>query len=132
LWYNEPWMIQIGPHVWKSFLKIVPRGSNLPVVIARLASQDAKFIHDILSQTIESIHADLDPEEQRQAISDMLDRVEKRADQSGDSKLRNTDFNELRDDFGIDYGDDDYGDDDYGDDDYGDDDYGDDDDYDYS
>lgn len=73
---DEPWLIQVGPHIWRSFLKIIPKGSDLAMVVAKLATKDPKFIHDLLSQTIEEVHGDRDPVNQRQAIQDMIDEIE--------------------------------------------------------
>lgn len=73
---DEPWLIQIGPHIWRSFLKIVPKGSDLAMIIAKLATKDPDFIHDLLSKTIEEVHANRDPLAQRQALQDMIDEIE--------------------------------------------------------
>ena len=73
---DEPWLIQVGPHIWRSFLKIVPKGSDLATVVAKLATKEPQFIHDLLSRTIEDLHRDMDPVEQREAIQDMIDEIE--------------------------------------------------------
>ena len=73
---DEPWLIQVGPHIWRSFLQIVPKGSDLAMIVAKLATKDPKFIHDLLSQTIEAIHSGGDATAQRQALQDMIDDIE--------------------------------------------------------
>jgi len=73
---DEPWLIQVGPHIWRSFLKIVPRNSDLANIVMKLAMKDPKFIHDLLSKTIEEVHFNRDPVEQREAIQDMIDEIE--------------------------------------------------------
>lgn len=77
---DEPWLIQIGPHIWRSFLKIVPKNSDLATIVAKLATKDPDFIHDILSKTIEEVHANRDPQVQRQALQDMIDDIEEYTD----------------------------------------------------
>lgn len=73
---DEPWLIQVGPHLWRSFLKIVPKGSDLATVVAKLATQDPKFIHDLLSQSLEELHLDRDPAKQRQALQEIITDIE--------------------------------------------------------
>lgn len=73
---DEPWLIQVGPHIWRSFLKIVPKKSDLATIVAKLATKDPKFIHDLLSQTLEDLHQERDPAEQRQIMQDMMDDIE--------------------------------------------------------
>lgn len=84
---DEPWLIQVGPHIWRSFLKIVPKGSDLAMVVAKLARQDPKFIHDLLSQTIEELHQGRDPANQRQILQDMIDEIEDYAGEDIDDIL---------------------------------------------
>jgi hypothetical protein len=69
---DEPWLIQVGPHLWRSFLKIVPQGSQLATVVASLAQQDPKYIHDLLAKTIEAIHRGEDPAEAREDLARLL------------------------------------------------------------
>jgi len=72
---DEPWLIQVGPHLWRTFLKIVPKG-KLVNVVAELASKEPKYVHDLLSKTIEAIHSGNDPVEAREAINDMMEEIE--------------------------------------------------------
>lgn len=74
--HDEPWLIQVGPHLWRSFLKIVPSGHPIVNIVSKLAAKDPKYIHDLLSKTIESVHNNDDPVEQRQALIDMMDELE--------------------------------------------------------
>jgi hypothetical protein len=78
---DEPWLIQIGPHLWEAFLKIVPRGHQLVDIVANLAAKDPKFIHDLLAQTIEAVHGAQDPEEQRMILSQMMEELEDHEDE---------------------------------------------------
>jgi hypothetical protein len=73
---DEPWLIQVGPHLWRSFLKIVPDNSRLAETVARLASKDPKYVHDLLSRTIEAIHADSDVSNIKDELRKLIDEVE--------------------------------------------------------
>lgn len=78
---DEPWLIQIGPHLWRSFLKIVPKNSDLATVVARLAQQDPKWIHDLLSNTLENVHAGRDLTTQKEQLQEIIDEIEEYVDE---------------------------------------------------
>lgn len=71
----EPWQIQIGTDLWKSFLKIVPKDFPLSEVIPALSQQDPKFIHNLLSNTLEAIKRNEDPAESREILRNMLEEL---------------------------------------------------------
>jgi hypothetical protein len=73
---DEPWLIQIGPHLWTSFLKIVPEHSRLAETIAKIAKRDPNFIHDLLSRTIEAVHSDSSVENIKEELRELIDEVE--------------------------------------------------------
>jgi hypothetical protein len=73
---DEPWLIQVGPHLWRTFLQIVPKGHELANVVATLARQEPDYIHKVLSQTIEAAHAGEDPVATKQALIDLMDELE--------------------------------------------------------
>lgn len=108
----EPWMIQVGPELWDAFLKIIPRGSSIATVVSTLARKEPKFVHDLLSNTVEAVLAERDPAEQREILKDMLSEVTNAQDDiaysdedSDDESWRGEDYNS-EDQFGSD---DDYG-----------------------
>lgn len=70
---DEPWFIQVGPHIWRAFLKIVPKGHDLASVVAEVAAQPPKWIHNLLSQTIEAVHRGEDPAEARAALEELME-----------------------------------------------------------
>lgn len=73
---DEPWLIQVGPHLWRTFLKVVPKGTKLVDVVARLAKKDPKYVHDLLSDLIETVHGGEDPAHIRSAIEEMINDIE--------------------------------------------------------
>lgn len=73
---DEPWLIQVGPHLWRNFLKIVPEHSRLAETIAKIAKKDPNFIHGLLSRMIEAIHSDSDVENIKTELRDLIDEVE--------------------------------------------------------
>lgn len=95
---DEPWLIQVGPHLWRAFLKIVPKNSNLALVVAKIAMTEPEFIHDILSKTIEAVHSGEDLSAIKSAIAEMVEDIEEELD---------LDLTSVDDDFGEDpeYGD---------------------------
>jgi len=73
---DEPWLIQIGPQLWRAFLKIVPRGHSLSDVVATLAVQEPKLIHKLLSDTLESLKSGQDPAGPREALTELMAQLE--------------------------------------------------------
>tara|TARA_R110000751_G_scaffold45637_2_gene103395 strand:- start:409 stop:2853 length:2445 start_codon:yes stop_codon:yes gene_type:complete len=74
--HDEPWLIQVGPHLWDAFLKIIPKNHQLADVVANLAAKEPEFIHDLLSKTIEAVHSANDPQEQREILAQMMDKLD--------------------------------------------------------
>ncbi len=81
---DEPYLIQIGPHLWRSFLKVVPKDSKLANVVARLATKEPQFVHNLLSELIENIHNNQDPANVRKALEELVAEVEEETDIDGD------------------------------------------------
>lgn len=53
---DEPWLIQVGPELWRRFLKVyssIKGMPQLPDVIASLARQDPDTVHQIVSAVLE-------------------------------------------------------------------------------
>lgn len=73
---DEPWLIQVGPQLWRAFLKIVPKGHSLADVVATLAVQEPKLIHKILSDTLESLRLGEDPAGPREALTELMVQLE--------------------------------------------------------
>lgn len=73
---DEPWLIQVGPQLWRAFLKIVPRGHSLADVMSTLAVQEPKLIHKLLSDTLESINSGQDPAGPREALTELMVQLE--------------------------------------------------------
>lgn len=71
----EPWQIQVGTELWKAFLKIIPRGFPIHEIIPILSRQSPKFIHDLLSDTLDDIRSNRDPENARRVLSNMVNEL---------------------------------------------------------
>ncbi|MFW9872496.1 MAG: hypothetical protein ACFFG0_05280 [Candidatus Thorarchaeota archaeon] len=63
---DEQWLIQIGPELWRKFLKVVPEDIPLANIIAELSKQPPDIVNDIISKVIE------DPENARQTFYEIL------------------------------------------------------------
>lgn len=73
---DEPWLIQVGPQLWKNFLKVVPESSRLAETVAKIAMKDPDYIHNLLSRTIEAIHSDSSVDDIREELRELIDGVE--------------------------------------------------------
>lgn len=101
---DEPWLIQIGPQIWRTFLSIVPKGHDLVTIVAQLARQEPDYIHKVLSQAIEAVHRGADPTEAKQAMMELMDQLE---EHTGEDLFDADDYSEFKDDYDDDY--DEYG-----------------------
>lgn len=95
---DEPWLIQIGPQLWRAFLKIVPRGHSLADVVATLAVQEPKLIHKLLSDTLESIASNEDPAGPREALTELMVQLEDETP----AQFDRDDYSEIDDEYGDD------------------------------
>ena len=50
---DEPWLIQIGPELWRRFLKVIPKGANISELIAAFGELKPKQIHKIIDAVID-------------------------------------------------------------------------------
>jgi rubrerythrin len=63
----EPWQIQIGPELWRRFLKALPRtGYKLADVIYKLSLQEPDELHEIIELIID------DPQKGSEALAQIL------------------------------------------------------------
>jgi len=52
---DEPWLIQVGPELWRKFLKIIDGlDDSLQNIIRKLSSQSPEVVHDIVLQLVEN------------------------------------------------------------------------------
>jgi hypothetical protein len=51
---HEPYLIQVGPELWRQFLKVKPKGVSLADVVAALAVQEPDHLHKIITAVIDS------------------------------------------------------------------------------
>lgn len=50
---DEPWIIMIGPALWRKFLAVVPKGVKLAEVISQFAKETPENVYRIISQVIQ-------------------------------------------------------------------------------
>lgn len=50
---DEPWLIQIGPELWRRFLKIIPKGADISQLMATFGELNPKQVHDIIDAVID-------------------------------------------------------------------------------
>jgi putative NIF3 family GTP cyclohydrolase 1 type 2 len=92
---DEPWLIQVGPQLWRAFLKIVPRGHSLAEVVAKLAAKEPKLIHKLLSDTLESIKSGEDPAGPRETLTELMAQLEEETPAEFDK----SDYEQIEDEF---------------------------------
>jgi hypothetical protein len=63
---DEPWLIQVGPELWRRFLKVAPRKAALAQVVAVLATKEPDEVHDILMAVVEN------PDKAKQMLEDLV------------------------------------------------------------
>lgn len=51
---HEIWLSQVGPELWRNFIKVVPKGVTLAGVVAELASLPPKQVNEILTFAVEN------------------------------------------------------------------------------
>jgi len=51
---DEPWLIQVGPSLWRKFLQVVPKGVSLSAVVAAFSEEDPKDVHKIIDDVIDN------------------------------------------------------------------------------
>jgi hypothetical protein len=49
---DEPWLIQVGPELWRRFLAVLPQGMPLAKIVAALAKKSPATVHAILNAVI--------------------------------------------------------------------------------
>jgi len=108
---DEPWLIQVGPQLWRSFLQIVPKDHKLVDIVSALAAQSPEYIHKLLSDTIESLKSGEDPIGPKEALMQLMQQLDDDVDdfdaddyddeQGGYDDPDNPDSEE---DWGLDYG----------------------------
>jgi len=50
---DEPWLIQVGPELWRRFLKIIPKGSNISELMMAFGELKPKQVHKIIDAVID-------------------------------------------------------------------------------
>ena len=63
---DEPWLIQVGPALWRKFLTVVPKGIRMADIITALSLQEPDEVHKILMATLEH------PENAKQLLQELL------------------------------------------------------------
>jgi len=63
---HEPYMIQVGPELWRRFLKVRPRDVPLADIMHALAMQEPDDVHAIIAATVE------DPERARTMLAQLV------------------------------------------------------------
>jgi hypothetical protein len=63
---DEPWLIQIGPPLWKKFLSVMPRGIPLGQIIMQFAMLEPDDVHRIIDLTIDN------PDEAKLILADVI------------------------------------------------------------
>lgn len=61
----EPWQIQVGPELWRRFLKAIPKKADIKVIVAALSVQEPDEVHKILELVIEN------PADAQQMLADL-------------------------------------------------------------
>jgi len=51
---DEPWLIQIGPSLWRKFLRVVPKGISLSAVVAAFSEESPDDVHRIIDDVIDN------------------------------------------------------------------------------
>lgn len=51
---DEPFLIQVGPELWRRFLQVMPRGANLSAVVAELSRMNPAAVHRIVNLVVEN------------------------------------------------------------------------------
>ena len=69
---HEPYLIQIGPELWRQFLKAKPTGASLADIITSLAVQEPDHLHKIVTAVVEN------PEEASSLLNVLSDDEEER------------------------------------------------------
>lgn len=59
---DEPFLIQVGPELWRRFLRSMPRGANLANVVAELSRMNPSEVHRIVNLVVE------DPDRAREEL----------------------------------------------------------------
>jgi hypothetical protein len=67
---HEPWQIQIGPGLWKKFLKVIPKGMSISDLISRFSMLEPDQVHEIIDHVIDN------PDEARNILSKVI-KIEK-------------------------------------------------------
>lgn len=67
---DEPYLIQVGPQLWRSLLAIIPKGKRPADIIAALSVLPPKELHDLLTKAIE------EPEEAKESLQEVLEKDE--------------------------------------------------------
>lgn len=70
---DEPWLIQVGPELWRRFLEVVPKEIELSELVAALSEQEPSTVNDIVVSVVEN------PDNAREMLSNLI-----KADQEED------------------------------------------------
>ncbi len=49
---DEPFLIQVGPELWRRFLQVRPKNVPLPKILMKLAKLQPKAVHNLLEQIV--------------------------------------------------------------------------------
>lgn len=67
---HEPYLIQVGPELWRRFLKVKPQGVSLADIMMALTLQEPDHLHKIVTAVVEN------PEEAGPLLSALIDDPE--------------------------------------------------------
>jgi hypothetical protein len=73
---DEPWYFLVGPQLWKSLLKVVPDHSRLPDLVMQVARSEPQLVHRLLSDLIESLHADRSVDHVKEELAKLLSQLD--------------------------------------------------------
>lgn len=51
---DEPWLIMVGPALWRRFLKVLPKGVSLAEIVSRFSKETPEAVYRYISQVIQN------------------------------------------------------------------------------
>jgi len=66
---DEPWLIQIGPELWRRMLKVIPKDVPLSELVMELGMMDPGNLHKVMDATIDY------PEDAKEMLGEIADKI---------------------------------------------------------
>jgi hypothetical protein len=63
---DEPWLIQVGPELWRKFLKVVPKRTKLADIVSMLSTLQPSEVNKVITAVIEN------PDEATEILQDLI------------------------------------------------------------